>query len=79
MNGIPCPNVERCRAEVTFVKKPRLENREWQDQGFEEYRALILPEKYRYFVSLFVPTPLVLYVVGRVGYVSTSEPAGSDV
>jgi hypothetical protein len=57
----------------------RLENREWQDQGFVEYRALNLPEKCRSFMSLFVATLLVLYVVGRVGYVSTSEPTGNDM
>jgi len=73
MNGIPCPNVERCRAEVTFVKKPRLENREWQDQGFVEYRALILPEKYRYFLSLFVATRLVR---GRASGIRQHERAG---
>jgi hypothetical protein len=65
--------------EVTFVKNPRLENREWQDQGFVEYRVLTLSEKYRPFLSVFVATLLVLYVVGRVIYVSTSKPTGSDM
>jgi hypothetical protein len=79
MNGIPCPNGGRWRAEVTFVKNPRLENRKWQDQGFVKYRALTLPEKNRYFLPLFVATPLLLYVVGRVAYVSSSEPTGRNV
>jgi hypothetical protein len=33
------------------MKNPRLENREWQDQGFVEYRVLTLSEKYRSFVT----------------------------
>jgi len=65
--------------EITFVKNPLLENPERQDQSFEEYRVLNLSENYRSFLSLFVVTPLVLYLVGRVGYFSKNEPTGSGM